>query len=110
MEVWGQELGPSARAHRHPDQQAARLAGGQKALQPEMAESGADDPREDQCCHPGHARERRDRPAAVWVLHSLLSLPKNPGPSQRHRGLHEEYFWPILFTADEGLAGDYSSV
>lgn len=45
-----------------------RLAGGQKALQPEMAESGADDPREDQCCHPGHARERRDRPAAVWVL------------------------------------------
>lgn len=45
-----------------------RLAGRQKALQPEMAESGIDHPREDQCRHPGHAGEPRDRPAALWIL------------------------------------------
>ncbi|XP_019673319.1 CDK5 regulatory subunit-associated protein 3 isoform X1 [Felis catus] len=93
--------GPSARAHRHPDQQAARLAGRQTTLQSEMAESGVDHPREDQCCHPGHARERGDRPAALWILHSLLPLPKDRGPSQRHRSLHKKHFWPVLFTANE---------
>nr|KAF6415290.1 CDK5 regulatory subunit associated protein 3 [Molossus molossus] len=110
MQVGEQELRPSARAHRHPDQQAARLAGGQKALQPEMAESGVDNPREDQCCHPGYARKRRDCPAALWILHSLLPLPKNRGPSQRNRSFHKKYFWPVLFTANEGLAGGCSTV
>ncbi|XP_019673320.1 CDK5 regulatory subunit-associated protein 3 isoform X3 [Felis catus] len=66
-----------------------------------MAESGVDHPREDQCCHPGHARERGDRPAALWILHSLLPLPKDRGPSQRHRSLHKKHFWPVLFTANE---------
>nr|KAF6308837.1 CDK5 regulatory subunit associated protein 3 [Pipistrellus kuhlii] len=102
--------GPPARAHRHPDQQAARLAGGQAALQPEVAEPGDDHPGEDQCCHPGHAGERRDRPAAFRLLHPLLSLPTNRGPSQRHRSFHKKHFRPVLFPANEGLAGDRGPV
>lgn len=48
-----------------------RLAGGQETLFFEMAECSDGDQGEDQCCSPGHARERGDQTAA----HGLMSVP-----------------------------------